>query len=88
MRIADELSDLARLTGEHAALQNAPFRLVEVLQSGADRMLPALRGQDMTVEILVDPPGPLPLARGDAQRLAQGFGTLVGDLARHSNAAP
>jgi signal transduction histidine kinase/CheY-like chemotaxis protein len=83
MRIADELSDLARLSGDHANLQSTPFDLGALLQSLAERLAPTLHAQEMTLAI-----GPelleLPPLRGDAQRLSQAFGHLVADLARHA----
>jgi signal transduction histidine kinase/CheY-like chemotaxis protein len=84
MRIADELSDLARLTGEHVVLQRQPCQPGALLQAVDDTMRPLLQAQGMTLETLVDPPGPLPMLHGDAQRLEQGLSHLVRDLARHS----
>ncbi len=83
MRIADELSDLARLSGGNANLQDAPFDLGELLQSTAERLAPALQAQEATFAIA---PGlaALPPLRGDAQRLSQAFGHLVNDLVRHA----
>ena len=83
MRIADELSDLARLSGDHATLQQAPFELAGVLQALAERLAPTLQAQEMTLEL---PPGlaALPRLRGDAQRIGQAVGHLVDDVARHA----
>ena len=83
MRIADELSDLARLSGDHAALQQAPFELGPVLQGVAERLEPTLQAQEMTLE-LVPAPAALPRLRGDAQRIAQAVGHLVNDIVRHT----
>jgi signal transduction histidine kinase/CheY-like chemotaxis protein len=85
MRIADELSDLARLTGERVVLQHQPCQLDPVLQAVAGALAPALQAQEMTLETVVDPPGPLPMLQGDAQRLEQGLSHLVRDLVRHSD---
>jgi len=83
MRIADELSDLARLSGDHATLQAVPFELEAVLQGLFDRLEPTLQAQEMTLELS---PGlaTLPRLRGDAQRIAQAIGHLVNDVARHA----
>jgi signal transduction histidine kinase/CheY-like chemotaxis protein len=83
MRIADELSDLARLSGDHASLQQVPFELGSVLQGVADRLEPTLQAQEMTLELV---PGlaPLPRLRGDAQRIAQAVDHLVNDIVRHT----
>ena len=83
MRIADELSDLARLTGGSATLHSAPFEVEPLLQGLADRLATTLQAQDMTLEI-VPAPAPLPRLRGDAQRIAQALGHLVDDVARHA----
>jgi signal transduction histidine kinase/CheY-like chemotaxis protein len=83
MRIADELSDLARLSGDKASLQQAPFELAAMLQGLSGRLEPALQAQEMTLAL-----GPelatLPRLRGDAQRVAQAIGHLVSDIQRHS----
>jgi signal transduction histidine kinase/CheY-like chemotaxis protein len=83
MRIADELSDLARLSGDKATLHQAPFELQAVLQGLADRLEPTLTPQEMRIEL-----GPgvaaLPRLRGDAQRIAQALGHLVNDIVRHT----
>jgi signal transduction histidine kinase len=83
LRIADELSDLARLSGDHAALQQSPFDLAAVLQGLAERLAPTLQAQEMTLELA---PGlaVLPRLRGDAQRVAQAVVHLVDDIARHA----
>ena len=83
MRIADELSDLARLSGDHASLQQGTFELAAVLRGLDDRLQPTLLAQEMTLAL---PPGldALPRLRGDAQRIAQALGHLVNDIARHS----
>ena len=83
MRIADELSDLARLSGDHASLQQSPFELGAVLQGLADRLEPTLQAEKMTLE-LVPASAPLPPLRGDAQRIAQAVGHLVNDIVRHT----
>jgi signal transduction histidine kinase/CheY-like chemotaxis protein len=84
MRIADELSDLARLTGDQATLQHLPFQPGLVLKAVADATRTALQAQEITLEAEVDPPGPLPMLQGDAQRLEQALSHLVRDLARHA----
>ena len=83
MRIADELSDLARLSGEHPTLQDAPFDLAELLRGLEASLGPQLQAQDMALAIGPELRG-LPLLRGDGPRLGQAFGHLVGDLIRHS----
>jgi signal transduction histidine kinase/CheY-like chemotaxis protein len=82
MRIADELSDLARLTGEQATLQRVPYALADVLQAAAERARAAAQAQDMTVEVAAD--ATLPALYGDPQRLSEAFGHLLNDLVRHS----
>ncbi len=83
MRIADELSDLARLSGDKATLHAAPFELLALLQGLADRLEPTLAAQEMTLDL--DPGlAELPRLRGDAQRIAQALGHLVNDIVRHS----
>jgi len=82
MRIADELSDLARLTGEHATLQRVSYGLADVLQAATERARSAAQAQSMTLEATVDPA--LPALHGDPQRLAEAFGHLLNDLVRHS----
>jgi signal transduction histidine kinase/ActR/RegA family two-component response regulator len=83
MRIADELSDLARLSGDRASLQQVPFELGAMLQGLADRLEPALQAQEMTLEI--EPAlAALPRLRGDAQRIAQAVEHLVNDIVRHA----
>ena len=83
MRIADELSDLARLSRDHASLQQATFDLDAVLRELDDRLQPTLLAQEMTLAL-----GPgmesLPRLRGDAQRIAQAVGHLVNDIVRHT----
>ena len=83
MRIADELSDLARLSGDHVSLQQATFELGAMLRGLDDRLRPTLMAQEMTLALA---PGldALPRLRGDAQRLAQALGHLVNDIARHT----
>ncbi len=81
MRIADELSDLARLSGVHAALQQASFDLGPVLQGLADRLEPTLALQEMALQFDA---ASHPRLRGDAQRVAQAIGHLVNDVARHT----
>ena len=83
MRIADELSDLARLSGDKAVLHSAPFDVVVVLRGLEDRLAPALLAQDMTLDLACDP-AELPRLRGDAQRVAQAVGHLVDDVLRHA----
>lgn len=83
MRIADELSDLARLSGTQATLQRAPFDIAVALDAVAERLAPALQAQDMTLAVQAAP-GTLPPVRGDAQRIGQAIGYLVDDIVRHS----
>jgi CheY-like chemotaxis protein len=83
MRIADELSDLARLSGGKTPLQQAPFELMPVLHGLADRLAPTLAAQEMTLE-LDDGGAVLPALRGDAHRVAQAVGYLVDDVLRHA----
>ncbi len=84
MRIADELSDLARLSGDRVPLQQSPFELGAVLQGLADRLGPALQAQEMTLELALELAA-LPRLRGDAQRIAQAVGHLVNDVQRHTD---
>jgi len=81
MRIADELSDLARLSSQHATLQQASFDIGPALRGLAERLEPTLKPQEMTVQVDA---GALPRVRGDAQRIAQAIGHLVDDIVRHS----
>ena len=81
MRIADELSDLARLSGSHATLQQASFDPGAVLRALADRLEPTLQSQEMTLQLGATL---LPRLRGDAQRIAQAIGHLVNDIVRHT----
>ena len=81
MRIADELSDLARLSGSHATLQQASFDPGAVLRALADRLEPTLQSQEMTLQLGATL---LPRLRGDAQRIAQAVGHLVNDVVRHT----
>ncbi len=83
MRIADELSDLARISGGHAVLQQAPFEVAAMLQGLRDRLDPTLQAQDVALE-LAPAPATLPRPRGDAQRMAQAVGHLVNDIVRHT----
>ena len=83
MRIADELSDLARLSGDHATLHQAPFELGVVLHGLADLVAPTLQAQEMTLELSPEL-ATVPRLRGDAQRIAQAVGHLVNDLMRHA----
>jgi CheY-like chemotaxis protein/signal transduction histidine kinase len=83
MRIADELSQLARLSSQQATLQAAPFDLMTVLQGLSDQLAPSLRAQDMTLE-LSPGPGELPRLHGDGQRIAEAVGHLVNDIQRHT----
>jgi len=83
MRIADELSDLARLSSDKAKLHQAPFDLMAVLRGLQDRLAPALAAQEMTLEL--DAGGAeLPRLRGDAPRIAQAVGHLVDDILHHA----
>jgi len=83
MRIADELSDLARLSGTQATLHRAPFDIAAALGAVGERLAPTLRAQDMTMDVQ-PAAGALPPVRGDAQRIGQAIGYLVDDIARHS----
>ncbi|HEY8973378.1 MAG TPA: HAMP domain-containing sensor histidine kinase, partial [Burkholderiaceae bacterium] len=83
MRIADELSDLARLSGTQATLQRGAFDIATVLHGVAERLAPTLQAQEMTLDIQADP-GALPRVRGDAQRVGQAVGYLVDDIVRHT----
>ncbi len=83
MRIADELSDLARLSGGHATLQQVPFGLDAVLQGVAHRIAATLQAQEMKLDTATASSG-APRLRGDAQRIAQALGYLVDDIARHA----
>jgi len=83
MRIADELSDLARLSGEHASLHEAAVDLGDLLHGLPEAHRAALEALEITLEIETGA-APLPAVHGDAPRLAQAFGHLVTDLARHS----
>ena len=83
LRIADELSDLARLTAGNSGLQDDVFDLSPTLAALATRLQPALQNQDMTLEIAPETLV-LPALRGDAQRLGQAFGHLVDDVLRHA----
>jgi signal transduction histidine kinase/ActR/RegA family two-component response regulator len=83
MRIADELSDLARLSGDNATLQQSAFDLPEVLQALADRLAPALQAQEMSLQLGPELLG-VPRLRGDAQRIGQALGHLVDDILRHT----
>ena len=83
MRIADELSDLARLSGDKAALHQAAFDLTAVLRGLQGRLAPALAAQEMALELDASAPE-LPRLRGDAPRIAQAVGHLVDDILRHA----
>lgn len=83
MRMADDLSDLARLSGEQAGLQDTMFDFSTLLHDVRERTLAVLRTQEMDLEVNVPAGEPLTL-RGDAQRLGQAFVNLVNDLARHA----
>jgi signal transduction histidine kinase/ActR/RegA family two-component response regulator len=83
MRIADELSDLARLSGTQATLQRAPFDVAAVLDAVAERLAPTLQAQEMSLDVQAAP-GVLPRLRGDAQRVGQAIGHLVDDIVRHT----
>ena len=83
MRIADDLSDLARLSGSQATLQRAPFDIADLLRGLSERLAPTLDKQEMALAL--DLPGePLPRLRGDAQRIGQALGYLVDDIVRHT----
>ena len=82
MRIADELSDLARLSGTQGTLQRDAFDLAAVLDAVGDRLAPSLQAQDMTLDVQAAPA--LPRLRGDAQRIGQAVGYLVDDILRHT----
>jgi len=83
MRMADELSDLARLAGDQASLHDGAFDLGDLFLALGDRIAPALQAQEMTLALAPELHD-LPPLRGDAQRLGQAFGHLVNDLSRHS----
>jgi len=83
MRIADELSDLARLSGAQATLQRAPFDLGPLLSGLPDTLAPMLQRHEMTLAV-DNGAVPLPRLRGDSQRIAQALGYLVDDIARHA----
>jgi len=82
MRIADDLSDLARLSGAKATLQRGTFDIATVLQDVAGHLAPTLHAQELTLDIQAAP-GTLPRVRGDAQRIGQALGHLVADIVRH-----
>jgi len=83
MRIADELSDLARLSDTQATLQRAPFALADVLDGVARNLAAPLKAQEMTLALPVAPAA-LPPLQGDAQRIGQAIGYLVDDIVRHT----
>lgn len=83
MRIADELSDLARLAGGNAPLQDAPFEVGPELRRFAEERNATLRSQEMAVAVGPELDGAPPL-RGDAARVVQAVGRLVDDVARHA----
>ncbi len=83
MRMADELSELARLSGAQASLQHAPFELAPQLEALAARLRPSLQAQEMTLELGAELAG-LPRLQGDAQRLGEAFAHLVDDVQRHA----
>jgi CheY-like chemotaxis protein len=83
MRIADELSDLARLSGTQATLQRTPFAVADVIDAVVQRLGPTLQAQEMTLAMPAAP-GALPRLRGDAQRIGQALGYLVDDIVRHT----
>jgi signal transduction histidine kinase/CheY-like chemotaxis protein len=83
MRIADELSDLARLSATNPTLQHTPFALGTLMQELSGRIAPALQAQGMALE-LVPELGSAARLHGDAQRLVQAVGYLVNDIARHA----
>jgi len=82
MRIADDLSDLARLSGTKATLQRGTFDVATVLQGVAEHLAATLQAQELTLDIEAAP-GALPRVRGDAQRIGQAVGHLVADIVRH-----
>jgi len=83
MRIAEELSDLARLSGTHATLHRAPFELHTLLEELSARLAPALQTQAMSLELVPELGAPARL-HGDAQRIGQAVSHLVNDIARHT----
>ena len=83
LRIADELSDLARLSGVQPTLQHGAFDIADVLRDVAERLGPTLQPLEMTLDLQAAPAA-LPRLRGDAQRLGQAIGHLVDDVARHA----
>jgi signal transduction histidine kinase/CheY-like chemotaxis protein len=83
MRIADDLSDLARLSGTKATLQSGTFDVAPVLQGVAERLAATLQAQELTLDIQAAP-GTLPRVRGDAARIGQAVGHLVADIVRHT----
>jgi len=83
MRIADQLSDLARLAGDQAQLQNLTIDLGDLLRHLPDKLGPVLETQQLSLVVGPELQGQLPL-HGDAQRLEQAFAYLVDDVARHS----
>jgi CheY-like chemotaxis protein len=87
LRMADELSDLARLSGGHARLQDAAFELAPLLDQLQARLATALQAQEATLEIDAELRGALAPLRGDAQRLEQALGYLVDDVLRHAERA-
>jgi CheY-like chemotaxis protein len=86
MRIADNLSELARLTGENPSLQSNDFSLGELVRQAVEGAQPALTAREMSLEVADDPSASeaAPALRGDAQRLAEGLRHLIDDLLRHS----
>jgi signal transduction histidine kinase len=83
MRIADELSDLARLSSARATLQRGAFDIADVLHGLAANLAPTLQTREVSLEVQAAPAA-LPRLRGDAPRVAQALGHLVDDVARHA----
>jgi signal transduction histidine kinase len=83
LRIADELADLARLSGAQATLQDGAFDIADVLRDLAARLAPTLQPLEMTLDVPAARAA-LPRLRGDAQRISQAIGHLVDDVARHA----
>src|SRR5262249_5839035 len=71
MRIADNLSELARLTGDNPTLQSNDFTMDELVRHAAEGAQPALKAREITLE--VDAGGSVGQTglHGDAQRLAE-----------------
>lgn len=83
-RLVEELLELTRLDAGLRALRREPVDLALLLNRVAEKFQPRAREKSVTLTVEFGPP--LPIIKGDADRLAQVFTNLVDNALKHTPA--